>query len=109
VIGHSSLQSRHQHIPDGVRPEHRIPQQPQLIGGPAICRLLGVSRWTWHRWVRSEMAPQPVAGLPGYPRWRVSDIDRFVGSPFVASSRHGKSVGAAERIGKSRIRTKGGF
>ena len=47
-----------------------------LLTRPQICRRFAISRWTWTRWVRDGIAPAPVP-LPGHPRWRRSDIDRF--------------------------------
>jgi predicted DNA-binding transcriptional regulator AlpA len=41
-----------------------------------ICKRLRITRQTWHRWIRNKLAPPP-APLPGHPRWRVSDIERF--------------------------------
>jgi predicted DNA-binding transcriptional regulator AlpA len=43
----------------------------------AICAHFGISRHTWARWVKSGQAPAPDPALPGHPRWRVSDIERF--------------------------------
>ena len=42
-----------------------------------ICERFDISRQTWHRWVRAQIAPQPVFNMPGHPRWRVAEIDRF--------------------------------
>jgi predicted site-specific integrase-resolvase len=48
----------------------------KVLGTPAICQKFGICRHTWHRWVKSGQAPAP-APLPGNPRWRVEDIERF--------------------------------
>ena len=41
-----------------------------------ICAELGISDETWRQWVRRGLAPAPVV-MPGRPRWRRADIDRF--------------------------------
>jgi hypothetical protein len=63
------------HVP--TRDEVPAPREPQLLGTSAICQRLGIHRNTWHVWVVSRQAPAPVPNLPGHPRWRVSDIERF--------------------------------
>jgi predicted DNA-binding transcriptional regulator AlpA len=49
---------------------------PIFLTGPSVCARLGVSRWTWARWVRSGDAPRPSA-LPGHPKWSLSSIEQF--------------------------------
>jgi predicted DNA-binding transcriptional regulator AlpA len=49
---------------------------PIFLTGPSVCARLGVSRWTWARWVRSGDAPRPSA-LPGHPKWSLSSIEAF--------------------------------
>jgi predicted DNA-binding transcriptional regulator AlpA len=54
-----------------------VRQTAKLLQTPEICALGGFSRWTWRRWVRSGLAPQPVS-LPGHPRWKAVDVARFL-------------------------------
>lgn len=54
----------------------------ELVSGAVIYERLGVSRWTWARWVASGDAPSPVPNLPGWPKWRRSDIDLFAAGCF---------------------------
>jgi predicted DNA-binding transcriptional regulator AlpA len=79
-------QLAHQPVTDTVRNQQRITQAADLLTGPGVCRLLGVSRSTWLRLRKSGVAPHPV-DLPGHPRFRVSDIERMVrgGRRFLAS------------------------
>lgn len=69
-----------------------------LLTVPRICERIGCSRWTWRRWVTAKTAPQPVPGLPGHPKWKRADIDRFVegrvreGRNHFGSARHALSV-----------------
>jgi predicted DNA-binding transcriptional regulator AlpA len=49
---------------------------PIFLNGPSVCARLGVSRWTWARWVRSGDAPRPSA-LPGHPKWSLQSIEQF--------------------------------
>lgn len=73
---------------DGVEQADR--REPQFLTTREICRRFGISRWTWHRWVRSRLAPPPDDRLPGHPRWHVSDIERFEqarGSRFLSAHR----------------------
>lgn len=82
-----------------VGPKHRVPQAPQLLTRTQICDRIGCSRWTWRRWVTCGEAPAPVAGLPGIPKWRVSDIERF--------ERGGRRFfGAHQRSAKQRVSRK---
>lgn len=53
-----------------------VMDETRYVTTPAICRQLGISRWTWRRWVRCGMAPAP-APLPGHPRWHRVDVERF--------------------------------
>lgn len=48
----------------------------RLLTRSQICRRFDISRWTWTRWVHHGVAPAPVP-LPGHPRWRSADIERF--------------------------------
>lgn len=50
---------------------------PEFITGGVICARFGISRWTWRRWVRSGIAPEPARHLPGQLKWRVEEIERF--------------------------------
>lgn len=70
-----------------TEPVAAVPQQPlrdahvpresrDLVRQFQICAEFGISDETWRRWVRRGEAPQPV-DLPGRPRWRRTDIDRF--------------------------------
>ena len=52
-------------------------QSRKILTIPAICAMGGFSRWTWRRWVRSGIAPQPLA-LPGHPRWSVVAVEQFL-------------------------------
>ena len=72
-----------------------------LVTLPWICAEVGVSRWTWRRWVRDGRAPRAVPGLPGHPRWKREDVERFMdgrvsaGRNFFSSARrelHARSV-----------------
>jgi predicted DNA-binding transcriptional regulator AlpA len=70
-------QSAHQPITNAVSHQHRVSQEADLLSGPRVCALLGISRSTWLRLRKSGMAPAPV-DLPGQPRFRRVDIDRMV-------------------------------
>lgn len=61
-----------------------------------ICREFGISDETWRRWVRSHVAPQPV-DLPGRPRWRRADIERFKRGRAEAVAGRRVSFGSAVR------------
>lgn len=65
----------------------KAPASPRLMTSPAICADLGISRWTWARWVRTGKAPAPVSDLPGWPKWRRADVDRFSEGLFKVSGR----------------------
>jgi hypothetical protein len=56
--------------------------EPEWVLGPAIYQRLGISPSTWARWVKAGVAPAPIAGLPGFPKWRAIDIDRFAEGTF---------------------------
>jgi len=58
-----------------------------LITGPQACALVGVSRWTWRRYVTNGCAPAPVSGLPGLPKWRRADVERFAAGTFRSPGR----------------------
>jgi predicted DNA-binding transcriptional regulator AlpA len=62
-------------------------REPKLLGKDDICARLGISRWTWQRWVKSRQAPAPVPGIPGHPRWAVRDIEHFERGRFVGRAR----------------------
>lgn len=50
--------------------------RPDLLTRPQICRQLGISRWTWNRWLKAGYVPEPVISGPGrLPRWNRADID----------------------------------
>jgi predicted DNA-binding transcriptional regulator AlpA len=70
-------QSGHQAVADTVSHQHRVSQESDLLSGPRVCALLGISRSTWLRLRKSGVAPAPV-DLPGQPRFRRVDIDRMV-------------------------------
>lgn len=74
-----SVDRLQQSVDGDPRESHRDDQlaEARWIGTPKICRRFGISRWTWGRWVREGRAPAPIQNLPGFPKWRVSDIDRF--------------------------------
>jgi predicted DNA-binding transcriptional regulator AlpA len=59
----------------------------RLMSGPQVYAEVGVSRWTWARWVASGKAPAPVANLPGQPKWRRVDVERFIDGTFKPSGR----------------------
>lgn len=61
-----------------LRHEHVVHERRDLLRIGDILGKIDISRATWFRWVRSGKAPQPVPNMPGYPRWRVTDIERFV-------------------------------
>lgn len=58
-----------------------------LLTTPEICGLLGIGRHTWHRWVTSGAAPQPIPNIPGWPRWRRLEIERFAAGTFRGAGR----------------------
>lgn len=60
--------------------------QPVLLTQIQICRLLGIGVQTWRDWRKAQLTPEP-APLPGRPRWRVEDIERFIGQRQ-SSGRH---------------------
>jgi predicted DNA-binding transcriptional regulator AlpA len=60
--------------PDG----HVVDKAAKLVRIADICRDGGFSYWTWRRWVRCGKAPQPVANMPGFPRWKASDVAQFL-------------------------------
>ena len=61
-----------------LRGTHVVGEARKLLRIGDILAQGDFSRPTWFRWVRSGKAPQPVSGIPGHPRWRVADIDRFL-------------------------------
>jgi predicted DNA-binding transcriptional regulator AlpA len=44
---------------------------------PEIVARLGICRMTWARWLAAGQAPAPVPNVPGFPRWRLKDIEDF--------------------------------
>jgi predicted DNA-binding transcriptional regulator AlpA len=56
--------------------EVAIPRDQKFLTTRECCVRFGITRETWRQWVKSRRAPSP-APLPGHPRWRVSDIERF--------------------------------
>jgi predicted site-specific integrase-resolvase len=61
-------------------------QHPELLTQIQICRRFGISDETWRRWRQKGLTPRPV-DMPGRPRWRVSDIDKFEMGRVVESGR----------------------
>lgn len=55
---------------------HGMQAMTEVLTGPEVREQLGISRATWLRWRKSGAVPAPVT-LPGAPRWRRSDIERF--------------------------------
>jgi predicted DNA-binding transcriptional regulator AlpA len=51
--------------------------QREFVRLPEFARLLGVSRWTFQRWVNAGVIPAAV-NLPGQKRWLRSVAERFV-------------------------------
>ena len=57
-----------------------IPPLPETgyLRLPAVLKLIPVGRSTWHRWVNTGKAPQPVKLGPMIAAWRVEDIRLFI-------------------------------
>jgi predicted DNA-binding transcriptional regulator AlpA len=49
----------------------------ELLNTAQAMKWLGVSESTWHRWKSAGLLPQPVR-LPGRPRWRLKDLERWL-------------------------------
>jgi predicted DNA-binding transcriptional regulator AlpA len=75
-----------------------------LISGTEICRRLGISDETWRRWRAAGKAPAPI-GLPGRPRWRVSDIDAFTQQAVPVRPSHRRYFAAARVVRHARTLT----
>jgi predicted DNA-binding transcriptional regulator AlpA len=95
-------QSAHQPIADPVSHQQGIPQTADLLTGPGVCALLGISRSTWLRLRKSGVAPAPV-DLPGQPRFRRVDIDRMVrgGRRFLVSHERLTNQSVTRRVNRS--------
>jgi predicted DNA-binding transcriptional regulator AlpA len=76
MSGHGSLQLQPDRVERVTRSAHIVSESCKYMTLAQVLARIGCSRWTWWRWVKAELAPKP-APLPGHPRWRVSDIDRF--------------------------------
>lgn len=72
-----ALQSSAAQTQESLGNPHVVRETRKLLTTPLICARGGFSRWTWRRWVRSGIAPQPVT-LPGHPRWEADKVDRFL-------------------------------
>jgi predicted DNA-binding transcriptional regulator AlpA len=58
---------RRRHVPLPAR---------EFLTGPQVRAELGISRSTFLNWRKAELFPAP-APIPGQPKWRVSDVERF--------------------------------
>jgi len=74
---------------------------PTLISQIEICRRLEISDETWRRWRAAGKTPAPV-GLPGRPRWRVSDIDAFTQQAVPVRPSHRRYFAAARVVRHAR-------
>jgi predicted DNA-binding transcriptional regulator AlpA len=95
-------QSGHQPVTHAVSDQHGITQVADLLSGPRVCALLGISRSTWLRLRKSGVAPAPV-DLPGQPRFRRTDIDRMVsgGRRFLVGHKRLSQQSVAGRVSRS--------
>lgn len=75
-MSHSTLQAERGEAEVATGHKVAMPRAQKFLNTSAVCARLGICRHTWHRWVVSGQAPAP-APLPGYPRWSVSDLERF--------------------------------
>jgi predicted DNA-binding transcriptional regulator AlpA len=85
MSAHQSLQSL---SPEPHKAKgHAVGQQSplELLRISEVCARLGVSRFTWHGWVKSGLAPAPVPNVPGHPRWRVREIEGFERGAFAVT------------------------
>jgi predicted DNA-binding transcriptional regulator AlpA len=70
----------------------------QLLNTPRVCARLGVSRWTWRRWVKTGVAPAPLSGLPGHPKWRQRDIEAFADGAYRRATGRRSYFGHARQL-----------
>ena len=59
----------------------------RLLRPDEVCVRLGVSRATFNRWRAAGSFPQPVHVGPRSPRWRESDLTRWVDEQAAAAGR----------------------
>lgn len=52
----------------------------QLLDARQVAALLSISLATLWRYVRAERVPQPIRLAPRCLRWRLRDLERFVGA-----------------------------
>jgi predicted DNA-binding transcriptional regulator AlpA len=87
VSAHQSFQSLPAEA-DKAKGYAVVPESPrELLRISEVCARLGVSRFTWHGWVKSGLAPAPVPNVPGHPRWRVREIEGFERGAFAVTRR----------------------
>jgi hypothetical protein len=60
-----------------LRDDDRPRETPEFLTQIQICRRLGITDETWRRWRAAGKTPAPL-DLPGHPRWRAADIERFL-------------------------------
>jgi len=52
----------------------------QLLDAREVARVLAISVPTLWRYVKQERVPQPIRLSPKVIRWRLRDIERFIGA-----------------------------
>src|SRR5262245_36761819 len=57
-----------------------VPADQRLLSPADLARLLGVSPRTVRRWAADGSLPAPVRKGTRYIRWRVADVQRFLGA-----------------------------
>ena len=60
-------------------PRSRALAHVQLLDAREVARVLAISMPTLWRYVKQERVPQPIRLGPRVLRWRLRDIERFVG------------------------------
>ena len=75
---------------------------PELLTQQEVCRLIGISRSTLHRWVREDPDfPQPQRYGTSTVRWRSDEIATYIASrPRIEYADHGFDPNAACRLGE---------
>lgn len=76
MSGQQALEPRAAEAQQPSRYQHVAGQPADLVRQFEICAAFGISDETWRRWVKRGDAPKPV-DLPGRPRWRRADVERF--------------------------------
>lgn len=86
MSGHESLERSASLVEQVGRREDLRHEPVAFLTQTQICRRLGIAVQTWRNWRKRGETPLPV-NLPGHPRWRVADIERFEQGRVVASGR----------------------